>query len=585
MQRGQKNEESLQWLAQEQKVRPEAELTTKKLEALLSVTDTALTHLALDDLLRELLKRVRVIMQVDNVAILLLAEDQQYLTARAVYGLEEEVASQVRIPIGCGFAGTIAARAEPLIIEHVASAEIVTPLLREQLQSLLGVPLLIDGRVIGVIHVGTRHTRRFSGDEIQLLQRVADRIALAIAQSNLHEAEQRARAEVVARASQLETIIDTMVDGVFLYDKQGKLVQANKAARTLLAIDRQPEHAGWSASERMERLQLRAGDGAPLSLDQMPTIRVLRGEVLKGVDILMQAPDGHDLRINVTGAPLYDANHQIIGGVMVARERVQREREEARANELALLESQRRMDDFLSVASHELRTPLTTIKGNVQLSKRELKYLADHATQADELDSKIDMIQELLERADGQVNFLNQLIGELLDASRISAHVLKLYVQLEPCNLVDIAWRAVQRQRRMLPKRVTRLDIPVAGKILVIGDAERIEQAITHYLSNALKFSAAECPVDISVCIEEKEALLAVRDEGPGLSPVEQERIWDQFYRAPDIKVQSGSSVGLGLGLYICRSIIELHHGQVGVTSAQGEGSTFWFTLPLAHEI
>jgi len=77
-------------------------------------------------------------------------------------------------------------------------------------------------------------------------------------------------------------------------------------------------------------------------------------------------------------------------------------------------------------------------------------------------------------------------------------------------------------------------------------------------------------------------ALVLVRDEGPGLSEIEQQRIWERFYRAKGIEVQSGTGIGLGLGLHICKTIIEYHQGQVGVQSVPGQGSTFWFTLPLA---
>ena len=118
----------------------------------------------------------------------------------------------------------------------------------------------------------------------------------------------------------------------------------------------------------------------------------------------------------------------------------------------------------------------------------------------------------------------------------------------------------------------------------VIVDPERIGQVVTNYLTNALKYSPADKPVEISVRVEENQARVSVRDEGPGLSLEEQEHIWDQFYRVPGVEVQSGSSVGLGLGLHICRTIIERHHGRVGVQSAPGKGATFWFVLPLAGD-
>ena len=172
---------------------------SQRLHDLQQVTDAALSYLPLDRLLDELLVRVREILGVDTAAILLLSEDGRQLVARAAKGLEEEVERGVRIPVGRGFAGRIAAEREPVRIEDTANADIYNPILREKgLVSLLGVPLLVEGRVIGVLHVGSLTSRLFDDTDSDLLQRAADRAALAI-NARMYE-RQRGLSEEIQRS-------------------------------------------------------------------------------------------------------------------------------------------------------------------------------------------------------------------------------------------------------------------------------------------------------------------------------------------------------------------------------------------------
>jgi serine phosphatase RsbU (regulator of sigma subunit)/anti-sigma regulatory factor (Ser/Thr protein kinase) len=157
-------------------------IAADRLRDLQSVTDAALAYLPLEDLLNELLTRVVDILDADTSAILLLEDDDKTLVARAANGLEEEVERGVRIPVGKGFAGRVAATKQPVRIESIARADIYNPILREKgLESLLGVPLLVEGSVIGVLHVGTLTHRLFDDDDVELLLSAADRAALAIA--------------------------------------------------------------------------------------------------------------------------------------------------------------------------------------------------------------------------------------------------------------------------------------------------------------------------------------------------------------------------------------------------------------------
>jgi anti-sigma regulatory factor (Ser/Thr protein kinase)/putative methionine-R-sulfoxide reductase with GAF domain len=156
-------------------------LDADRLRDLQSVTDAALAYLPLEQLLAELLTRVVAIVAADTAAILLLDDEGRTLVARAAKGLEEEVERGVRVPVRAGFAGRIAATREPVRIENVDRADIHNPLLREKgLRSLLGVPLMVEGTVIGVLHVGSLHQRFFTDREVEVLQLAADRAALAI---------------------------------------------------------------------------------------------------------------------------------------------------------------------------------------------------------------------------------------------------------------------------------------------------------------------------------------------------------------------------------------------------------------------
>jgi signal transduction histidine kinase len=267
----------------------------------------------------------------------------------------------------------------------------------------------------------------------------------------------------------------------------------------------------------------------------------------------------------------------LITGITISLVATQIEQARA-AREQALQEANERMDEFLGVVSHELKNPLTAISLTMQMSKRHLTRAANdlHA-----LEQVRDVVIVDLEHAERQLHLQNRLVNDLLDVSRVRANRLELL--MEQCDLVVIARSVVEDLCMVNPERTIHLDVS-PDEIPVRADVERIGQVITNYLTNALKYSAADRPVVVSLRVQEQQARLSVRDEGPGLTEAEQKHIWQRFYRVKGIAVQSGEgAVGLGLGLHICAEIIIRHHGQVGVQSERGKGATFWFTLPLTH--
>ncbi len=269
--------------------------------------------------------------------------------------------------------------------------------------------------------------------------------------------------------------------------------------------------------------------------------------------------------------------------LLISREVLRYKQAEARTKDLAQREAQRRMNEFVSIASHELKTPLTSIKGNIQLMGRRLKTGIDPNTAAsNETRRLLAEAHELLKHTDQQLSRLTHLVNSLLETSRIGANTMELLFEI--CELDKILHEVIQDTRYVPETRTVHIKVPENKSVIVMADANRIKQVIIHYLSNAHKYSAIDHPIIIYLHEEGQMAHISVQDEGPGIPASEQRHIWERFYRVPGIEVLNSSEVGLGLGLHISQTIVEQHHGRVGVQSIPGRGATFWFTLPLLRE-
>jgi signal transduction histidine kinase len=236
----------------------------------------------------------------------------------------------------------------------------------------------------------------------------------------------------------------------------------------------------------------------------------------------------------------------------------------------ALEEAGKLKDQFLSLASHELKTPISAIKGYAQLAQRRLEKTSSQS-------ADFTGTQEMLLKINHQTDKLTSLVNDLLDVSRIQAG--KLELRLEMCDLAVLCRQAAEEQGMTSGRRI---EVYLkAAPVFVRADAERLSQVLSNLLTNAVKYSDADLPVRLTLNSQKKTALLIVEDEGVGIPQDELPLIFDRFFRASTAR--SGSQRGLGLGLAICKEIIERHQGQIWATSEEGKGSRFTVMLPLAE--
>jgi signal transduction histidine kinase len=225
-------------------------------------------------------------------------------------------------------------------------------------------------------------------------------------------------------------------------------------------------------------------------------------------------------------------------------------------------------DQFITVASHELKTPMTAISGHAQLLLRRL-------SRVQELSSEMELIRASIESIDGQTRRLNALVNELLELSSIRAG--KMDLPTEKCDVVDIGRQVVEQESFLTDRSITL--ITPSTPIMLQADCTRMNQVMVNLVDNALKYSSPQSHVEVQMSQNENVALIEVRDCGPGIPEDQQAHLFEPFYRGPYL--QASPKSGLGLGLTICKEIIEHYGGRIWFESHESTGSSFFVELPL----
>jgi signal transduction histidine kinase len=499
----------------------------------------------LDEILRGALRVTLEVIDEDSGEIFLLNEETGELVLRTHQGVSPSfVAAESRIPQGECLCGRAAESRLILSTADLGREPIRTrsACLREGFHSCIRLPLLAHGEVLGLLSIQSRTHRSFTPADEELLNAIGNQIGIAIANAQLIQDAERGQAT-------LHSVMNSLVDGLILVDRHNRITYINPCARDILDL----------ASLELLGSTLDALEGEIAARTSQPDIvlaqlqdAAFEEDSTPTVEITLALPGRATLQVRFF--PIHDAGGEHLGLGLLLHD-ITREKE--------LDEMKSRL---LSTVSHELRTPLASIKGfATTLLRQDVQW--DETTR-----------REFLSIIDTESDRLSELIGNLLDMSRIEAGVLA--VEAEPVDLLPLLQETTAGFQMMTREHRITLRAP-SHLPLVMADARRIRQVLRNLIENALKYSPGGGPVTIAAELQSGQVQISVADEGIGIQAYLQDRIFDRFYQADSASTREVG--GVGLGLSICKAIVEAHGGQIWAESEPGRGSTFYFTLPLAY--
>jgi PAS domain S-box-containing protein len=408
------------------------------------------------------------------------------------------------------------------------------------LRQVVALPLVIQEELIGAIYVFRMTGGAFSSNDRAVLASFADQAAIAVRNAELYQ-------QVAEEQRALAAVIDNSADGVMLLDASGRVETFNRALTHMTGLE--PEMA--LGRQHSEVLAVRDRQGEPIEPPDLPTRRTTSAEerlYLEG-DVVRRS--GPPVTVGITYTPLFDSEGRLVRTIVNVVDITRfRQAEEVKST-------------FVSAVSHELKTPVALIKGYAETLGRE-DAAWDRAT-----------VQESLGVIAEEADHLTHLIDSLLEASRIQAGGLRL----EPTdiNLVRLTEKVVDAFRTQTDIHPFEVDFPPDFP-LVWGDENRLREVLNNLVGNAVKYSPKGGTVWVGGRGDRDGVTVYVADQGIGIPPEEQDRIFDRFYRV-DSSLRRETQ-GTGLGLYLVKAIVEAHGGRVWMESVPGRGSIFMFSLP-----
>ncbi|MXZ58702.1 MAG: response regulator [Rhodothermaceae bacterium] len=416
------------------------------------------------------------------------------------------------------------------------------PMLPKTFQST---PMRHRGVHVGTFFLGRKQGgREFTDEDEEVLVLFASQAAAAIANARTHRDEQRAR-------SSLEALVDTSPVGVVVFDaKTAQPVLLNREGRRIVEGLRTPGHR---LEQLLEVITCRSSDGRKVSLAEFPMKRVIDDAVtVRAEEVVLSVPDGRRITMLINCTPIHSDAGAVESMIVTMQD-------------LAPFQELNRLrTEFLGMVSHELRAPLAAVKGSAATVLGSSRVL-----------DRTEM-QQFFRIIEVQADHMDNLISDLLDAGRIDSGMLS--VDSKPVNVAELVEQARTTFLSGGGRQTIRIDLPL-DLPRVMADEHRIVQVLNNLFSNASQYAPESSVIHVGAVRDGVHVAISVTDEGQGVAPEQLPYLFQKYTGGGD------RPRGVGLGLAICKGLVEAHGGRIRAENAgPGRGTRFTFTIPLVEE-
>lgn len=520
---------------QNQLLTQEVKRRVDQLAAINTVATTVSQSLDLDETLSTALDVVLKIVQADAGGISLIDEEAQEVVIRAQHGWTRNLDERpIRVPIGKGMSGRVLSANQAILDNNLdGSDELAVPsFLEEDFRSIVMAPMHARGKIIGILSIMSSHPNSFENDIIGVLQAIADTIGVALSNAQLHEA-------TLENENNLKAILDSTTDGIIATDQKGRIRHINEQAERMFAL------------RRRELLQT--------PLREIPIDRHVCDLLLRALETRSAEQESFEVTLDtgpilsISVSPIHvekqvEQDSPADGWVIVFRDvTLRRKAEMARAQ-------------FIAAAAHDMRSPLGVTINSLKLLESIIE-------------TPDSTVNELIALAQNGVDRLQALIDDVLRLEQIEGGY---GIEPEEVDLAALLREAARQIKPVMDANQIELTLELDEQLPTLSlDRQLISRAVLNYLDNAAKYTGEGGHVVLRAYSKSPYVHIEVTDDGPGIPPQEQTRLFERFYRAPATRAVQGT----GLGLAIVKSIARANGGDVYVRSTPNQGSTFGLTL------